>query len=137
MAVTNIAGAREQQFKALQVMSKLGMTVHDNAKNVNWASSDRLEVAKETIKAAEKVMQYSNSIDELSESHVQRAARLAQETDNVLNEIASLIENLRSTLSWASDLSLKFDEFENNFANLYKMANVIESLTSQKKSRYQ
>ncbi len=113
------------------LLHTLGSTVHENAKTINQASTERLEAASDTIAAAERVVQCSNTIDTLSKNNVQRVSELTRQTDSVLDEMTSLIGNLRSTQSWASQLSEKFDQFERNFANLYLMNDAVNSLANQ------
>lgn len=122
---------REQQQRALNLLNQLGSTVQNNAKTVNTAANGHMEIAMETIVAAEQVMQCSVTIDDLSEDNVSRVAELARETDQVLNEMSTLTVNLRSTIDWVSQLACKFDDFETKFASLYQMADDITSLASQ------
>lgn len=126
------SGTQNAELGALTtLLHQLGSTVHDNATKVNRASTERLEVARDTIAAAEQVVQCSEAIDTLSESNVGRVSDLTRETDRVLDEMSALIDNLRSTLEWASQLSEKFERFEKSFIGLYSMTDAIKSLASQ------
>ena len=54
-----------------RILSELGTTVHDNAQRVNQASTERLEVARNTIEAAEQVIACGAQIDNLSKQNLQ------------------------------------------------------------------
>ncbi len=123
----------EQYTQQTQILGELGTTVHDNARRVNQASTERLEVARNTIEAAEQVIACGAQIDNLSKQNLKQMGELGNETDHVLDAMNELSLKLRDSLAWAADLSHKISLFDDNFASIYRMAATIRQLADQTK----
>ncbi len=123
----------QQCANETKILSELGATVHDNAQRVNQASTERLEVARDTIEAAEQVIACGARIDNLSKLNLQQMGQLNHETDRVLEAMNELSNKLRGSMVWAADLSHKISLFDDNFASIYRMAATIRQLADQTK----
>lgn len=132
-AIGNRSSKLDRYSVETKILSELGATVYDNAKRVNEASTARLEVAKSTIDAAEKVITCGLQIDTLSKHNLQRVGQLTSETDRVLDEMNEMTKNLRESMSWVSDLSEKISRFDENFTSIYRMASTIRLVADQTK----
>lgn len=124
---------REQYNTETSILGELGNTVHENAKRVNKASTERLEVAQNAIEAAEQVIACGVQIDSLSKNNLERVAELTAETERVLDEMNELSQKLRDSLTWATNLSNKISLFDENFSSIYQMATTIRQVADQTK----
>jgi methyl-accepting chemotaxis protein len=115
----------------LDDLMRLGEQVHTVATNVNKASKSRLDIASNAISSAEKVRMSSLNIESLSSTSVNQINSLKQDFAIVESQTDKLIEEVKSSATWAIHQEEKTNEFSHGFEKIRQMAQTISSIADQ------
>jgi len=126
------AGQLLKELKhSIDKIKETGSTIGTLATSVNSASKSRLDVAAETKRNTENLVETSQILDQRINTIYTRILRLSDDTSNVLNDFEELIRQVYQSAKWSDEHTLVITEFSKRFSDMLFKVEAISKISKK------
>jgi methyl-accepting chemotaxis protein len=127
--------AQNKLFEQLMDSAPLEMAqrVADNAKNVNQASTQRLNNVENSYLSIQSFIDQSSDIESISNESLKSAQNTAQISETGINQLNDLASNITSSSTYISEFTELLTSLDNNNRNIGQLVESIKGIAEQTK----